>query len=255
VRAFAVREQPPFVWIWLGEPGAAALRPPPRTPWFADAGWASTGETLRVEANYMLLHEHYLDLTNVFVMHPEAVPPGIEVLPPLDEVEVSEMSVSYARALPSARLADWEAEATGLSRDAECARREHGTFVSPALHVQRYAMDAEDGRAYENLRIQGFTPESPTATHVFLQIARNYATDRGVVADHLRAMFHEMAVRDAAVLEIVQRRLGEDLEPRRDINVKADRAAVRARRVAQAMVDEEAGRAAVSPIPFAAAGG
>ena len=30
--------------------------------------------------------------------------------------------------------------------------------------------------------------------------------------------------------------------PRRDINVKADRAAVRARRVAQSMVDEEAGR-------------
>src|SRR5271156_2624107 len=31
-----------------------------------------------------------LDLTDVFVMHPEAVPPDIEVLPPLDEVEVSE---------------------------------------------------------------------------------------------------------------------------------------------------------------------
>ena len=26
-------------------------------------GWASTGEMLRVEANYLLLHEHYLDLT------------------------------------------------------------------------------------------------------------------------------------------------------------------------------------------------
>ena len=34
---------------------------------------------------------------------------------------------------------------------------------------------------------------------------------------------------------------GPDLEPRRDINVTADRAAVRARRVAQAMVAEEAG--------------
>ena len=26
VRTYAVHEQPPFVWIWLGEPGAAALR-------------------------------------------------------------------------------------------------------------------------------------------------------------------------------------------------------------------------------------
>jgi vanillate O-demethylase monooxygenase subunit len=243
VRTFTVQEQPPFVWIWLGEPGAAALRRPPKTPWFDDPEWASTSETLRVDANYMLLHEHYLDLTNVFVMHPEAVPPGIETLPPLDEVEVSEMSVTYSRSLPIARLADWEAEATGLPRDTECARREEGTFVSPALHVQRYTIEAEGSPLFELLRVQGFTPETLTTTHVFLQIARNYATDRTVVADLLRSMFHEWAVRDAPVLETVQRRLGEELEPRRDINVKADRAAVRARRVAQEMVDEEAGRA------------
>jgi phenylpropionate dioxygenase-like ring-hydroxylating dioxygenase large terminal subunit len=248
VRTFAIHEEPPFVWIWLGQPGAAALRPPPRTPWFSDPQWASTGETFRVQANYMLCHEHYLDLTNVFVMHPEAVPPGIETLPQLDEVEVSEMSVAYSRVLPPARLADWEAEATGLARDVEYARREQGTFVSPALHVQRYAIDAEDGRAHEIVRIQGFTPEGPDATHVFLQMARNYATDRAVVADHLRAMFHEWAVRDTAVLEMVQQRLRYDGEPRRDINVKADRAAVRARRVAQTMVQEEAGRPAPRPV-------
>jgi vanillate O-demethylase monooxygenase subunit len=207
---------------------------------------------LHVDANYMLLHEHYLDLTNVFVMHPEAVPPGLEALPPLDEVEVSERSVSYARVLPAARLADWEAEATGLSRETAYSRREHGTFVSPALHVQSYAIDAEDGRSYEQLRIQGFTPETAGTSHVFLQIARNYATDRAVVGDHLRAVFHEMAARDVVVLETVQRRLGEDGVARRDINVKADRAAVRARRVAQVMVDEETGRVAAPAAATAA---
>ena len=253
VRTFSVHEEAPFVWIWLGDPGAAALRRPPRTPWFGDPRWASTGDTLSVQANYMLLHEHYLDLTNVFVMHPEAVPPGIDVLPALDEVEVSEMSVSYSRALPPARLADWEAEATGLSRETEFARREHGTFVSPALHVQSYAIDAGGGHSYEHVRVQGFTPESPTATHVFLRIARNYATDRSVVADHLRGMFHAMATRDVEVLETVQRRLAEAGEPRRDINVKADRAAVRARRVAEAMVAEEKGSAARRATPATAA--
>jgi vanillate O-demethylase monooxygenase subunit len=239
VRTFAVHEQAPFVWIWLGEPGAAALRRPPRTPWFEDARWASTGETLRTGANYMLLHEHYLDLSYVFVMHPELVPPGIAALPPLDEVEVSEMSVAYTRVLPALRLADWEAETTGLPRDTECSRHEQGTFVSPALHVQRWTIDAEGHKPFELLRVQGFTPESATTTHVFLQIVRNYATDRSVVGDHLRAMFHEWVMRDTRVLETVQRRLGEEVEPRRDLNVKADRAAVRARRVAQAMVEEE----------------
>jgi vanillate O-demethylase monooxygenase subunit len=244
VRTFPVHEQPPFVWIWLGEPGAAALRQPPRTPWFEDPAWASTGTTLHVNANYMLLHEHYLDLTNVFVMHPEVVPPGIETLPELDEVEVSEMSVAYSRVLPTARLADWEAEATGLPRDTECSRREQGTFVTPALHVQRYTIEPDRQTIFEVLRVQGFTPESDGTTHHFLQMARNFATDREVVAEHLQSMFNEWAARDAIVLERLQRGMADESAPRRDVNVKADRAAVRARRVALSLVEEEAGRPA-----------
>jgi vanillate O-demethylase monooxygenase subunit len=253
VRTYPVCEDSPFVWIWLGEPGAADLRPPPRTPWFTDPEWANTGETLRVEANYMLLHEHYLDLTNIYAMHPELVPPGLEALPPLDEVDVSEMSVSYRRVAPPAPLTEWEAKTTGLPPGGTYARREQGTFVSPALHVQRYSIDVENGRAQEMLRIHGFTPESPTATHVFLRLVRNFGTASDDIADQIRAVFHQTAKRDIAVLETVQRQLGEDLEPRRDINVKADRAAIRARRVAQAMVRDEAGRAGLRPILAAAA--
>ncbi|HWF69917.1 MAG TPA: Rieske 2Fe-2S domain-containing protein [Mycobacterium sp.] len=249
VRTYPVHEQSPFVWIWLGDPGVAALRPPPRVPWYADGtAWASTHEVLHIEANYLLLHEHYLDLTDVFVTHPEVVPPDIEVLPQLDEVEVSERSVSYFRELPSSRLAPWEAEITGLPVDTAGIRREEATFVSPALHVQHYVIAPKDGKGHELLRIQGFTPESPTATHVFLQMARNFATDNARVGEFLRTMFHEWAMRDSVVLETIQRRLGEETVPRRDINVKADRAAVRARRIAMEMVDEETGRFALSRI-------
>ncbi len=252
VRTYPVIERAPFVWIWLGQPGAAALRTPPATPWLVEPGWASQGEMLHVEANYLLLHEHYLDLTNVYAMHAANMPPGIDRLPSLDEVEVSEMSVSYTRALPPAPLADWEAEATGLPHGPEYHRREQGFFVSPALHVQKWAIDTDAG-AFEQLRIHGFTPESPTMTHVFLRIAHNYQTDRALVSAHLRHFFLDMTRRDAALLEVVQRQLAEDGEPRRGINVKADRAGLRARRVAQAMVAEESGRPALRAV--ATAGG
>ncbi|TSE00428.1 Rieske 2Fe-2S domain-containing protein [Skermania sp. ID1734] len=242
VRTYPIFEKAPFVWIWLGEPGAAALRPPPRVPWYGDGtGWASTDEVLKVGANYLLLQEHYLDLTDVFVMHPEVVPPDIDVLPALDEVEVSERSVSYSRSMPPSRLAPWEADVTGLPEDTLATRREEGRFVTPALHVQHYSIDLDDGSAHELLRIQGFTPETPDSTHVFLQMARTYAKDDERVADFLRTMFHDWALRDSVVLEAIQSRLGDRGEPRRDINVKADRAAVRARRIAMDMVDDESG--------------
>jgi vanillate O-demethylase monooxygenase subunit len=244
VRTFSVIEQSPFIWIWLGDPGSARLRKPPDTPWFTEEDWACAGETLYVKANYMLLQEHYLDLTNVFAMHSQHVPPGMRRLPSLGEVEVSELSVSYSRAIPPAPLADWEAEATGLPRNREYNRREQGTFVSPALHVQRWTIEAENGPR-EQVRIHGFTPETPTTTHVFLQVARNYAVGQEIVGEYLRRMFRDMDERDAAVLETIQHRLVDD-GARRDINVKADRAAVRARRVVEAMIAEETGRA---PVP------
>ncbi|MGE4428757.1 MAG: aromatic ring-hydroxylating dioxygenase subunit alpha, partial [Solirubrobacteraceae bacterium] len=54
-------------------------------------------------------------------------------------------------------------------------------------------------------------------------------------------VFHAMADRDTAVLETMQRCLDEDETPRRYVNVKADRAAVRARRIVQSMIEEERG--------------
>ena len=243
VAAYPVVETAPFIWIWLGEPRAAALRPPPRVPWYLDgSGWTSTTEVLRVEANYLLLHEHYLDLTDVFVTHPEVVPPDIRQLPPLNEVEISERSVAYTRSTPPSRLAPWESAITGLPEESVATRREEGTFVSPALHTQHYAIELEDGQSYGLLRIHGFTPETPGSTHVFLQMARNYAGAEDSVTEYLRIMFHEWAVRDAAILEAIQRRLDEPGARRRDINVKADRAAIRARRIAMDMVDDETSR-------------
>jgi len=47
---------------------------------------------------------------------------------------------------------------------------------------------------------------------------------------------------------VVNMGLGEATSSRRDINVKADRAAVRARRIALEMVDEESGRFALQTI-------
>jgi nitrite reductase/ring-hydroxylating ferredoxin subunit len=241
VRTFAIHEHSPFVWIWLGEPDLAALHPLP-SPWQgSEEEWALIGANLRVEANFLLLHDHYLDLTNMFAMYPQIAPPGIDVLPPLDEVEVSEMAVRYTRVFSAAPPAEWETRITGLDTDTLCKRSEKGIFVSPALHIQRYAIGTEGSSAYQLTRVQGFTPESPTATHVFLQIARDFGTDSGAVDDHLRSIFVQPSERDAAVLEIVHELV--DAEPtRRNVNVKADRAAVRARRVIKEMVDKESGR-------------
>lgn len=241
VRAFPVVERGPFLWIWTGTPGGERLRTPPATPWLQGDGWSSVGERRTVAADLPLLHEHYLDLTNVFAMHPEMVPPGIEALPPLEEVEVSEVSVSYTRELPKAPLAPWEAQVCGLDSAASFGRTETGTFVTPGLHKQTYTITGPDGPELELVRSHGFTPERDGATHVFLQISWRGPAVSSDAGEALAAVFHEMADRDIAVLETMQRCLDEDPTPRRYFNVKADRAALRARRILTSMVEDEQG--------------
>ena len=242
VRAFPVHVSGPFVWVWMGTPGSARLRPPAATPELTSEGnWSSTGERRNVAAGFLLLHEHYLDLTNVFEMHAEMVPPGIEALPPLEEVEISEVSVSYARELPKAPLAPWESAVSGLDSAEAFSRRETGTFVTPGLHRQTYTIGGAEGPLLELARLHGFTPETERTTHVFLQLAWRGTAVAADAGPRLAEVFHGMADRDSAVLETVQRCLDEDESPRRYVNVKADRAAVRARRIVQSMIEEERG--------------
>jgi phenylpropionate dioxygenase-like ring-hydroxylating dioxygenase large terminal subunit len=248
VQAFPVVERAPFVWIWLGDPLAASLRNPPSLPWQTGSDWVASLEVSHVDANFLLLHEHYLDLTHMFVVHPETIPPGITDLPPMEDVEVSETSVSYYRDLPPAPLAEWERQATRLAADGRYRRSEQGRFVSPALHAGRYTIHGDDGSTYDHLRTQAFTPETPTSTHVFLQVARNYSPERGVLSGFLHAMFSRMAVRDRQILEVIeaQRRNAEALGAR-EVNVIADRAATRARKIVHGMVADEMGRALTRP--------
>jgi phenylpropionate dioxygenase-like ring-hydroxylating dioxygenase large terminal subunit len=246
VRAFPVMEDAPFVWIWLGPPTAASRSRPPHTPWIRDAAWSTLASAWRVEANYLMVHEHYLDFSYAPVVHAGDIPPGIDRLPPFNDVEVTETTVSYTRLFPEVPLADWEAEATGLDRSRAYIRRESGTFASPAMHCQQWEIEAHGGDVYTTIRTHAITPETPTSSHVFMQLSRNYATERGDVTTGLRSFSDEVASRDKSILEMAAAHVGYD-GWRSGVEFQADAAVLRARRIVAVMLDKEAGRAAIRP--------
>jgi phenylpropionate dioxygenase-like ring-hydroxylating dioxygenase large terminal subunit len=245
VRSFPIVEEPPFVWIWLGPPAAAAGSRPPRTPWLHEAGWTTFSDAWRVEANYLMVHEHYLDFSYAPVVYREEVPPGMERLPAFNEIEVTETTVSYTRLLPDAPLAQWEADATGLDLAGAYTRRETGTFASPAMHIQRWELEA-DGTKYSNIRTHAITPETGTATHVFMYASYNYAADNEPVAATLQSLVATLVDRDTAILERVAAHTGYD-GWRSGVEFQADTAAIRARHIVAVMLAKEAGRAALRP--------
>jgi phenylpropionate dioxygenase-like ring-hydroxylating dioxygenase large terminal subunit len=238
VPVFPVCEEPPFVWIWLGPPGASSISQPPTVPWVSDPRWETFTSSWTVSANYLMAHEHYLDFSYAPIVHAGDIPEQIRVMPAFSEVEVTETTVSYTRMLPSAPLTDWEADATGLNRSLSYKRRETGTFASPALHLQQWDVETPSGRIYSTTRAHGITPVTDTSTHVFMAGSRNYAPDRPEVTDRLRVFLAEVARRDTAVLEVASRHSGYD-RWRSGAEFQADAAVMRARRIVAATLASE----------------
>jgi phenylpropionate dioxygenase-like ring-hydroxylating dioxygenase large terminal subunit len=237
-RSFPVRDEPPFVWIWLGHPATSTLSDPPALPWLADSGWDTFGETMQVDANYLLLHENALDLTHFPHVHPEYSPaPYLAVPPPLD-IAVSETSVSYQREFPPSRLVDWQVQTTGLAHDGDYAQRESGEFVSPGLHLDRMHIMA--GRSYDKILTRAFTPVTARSTAVYWQVSRNYLAGQPDISERLRAVHRATLLADKRLLEAIQAR-ADRFGAGEEFNVSADAAALRAQRIIEDMIAAERG--------------
>jgi phenylpropionate dioxygenase-like ring-hydroxylating dioxygenase large terminal subunit len=237
-RSFPVRDEPPFVWIWLGHPATSTLSDPPALPWLADSGWDTFGGTMQVDANYLLLHENALDLTHFPHVHPEHSPTPYLAVPPPLEIAVSETSVSYHREFPPSRLVDWQAQTTGLARDRDYAQRESGEFVSPGLHLDRMHIVAD--RSYDKILTRAFTPVTARSTAVFWQVSRNYLAGQPDISQRLRAVHRATLLADKRLLEAIQAR-ADRFGAGEEFNVSADAAALRAQRIIEDMIAAERG--------------
>ncbi|MBB3606027.1 phenylpropionate dioxygenase-like ring-hydroxylating dioxygenase large terminal subunit [Mycolicibacterium sp. BK556] len=232
-------ELPPFVWIWLGAPRAAASILPPTLPWLAEPEWESFTSSWVVDANYLMVHEHYLDFSYAPIVHAGDIPDEIQTMPPFSDVEVTETTVSYTRTLPDAVLTGWEAEATGLDGGVLYQRHEMGTFASPALHLQRWDIDIADGNPLSTTRIHGITPRTATSTNVFMISSRNYRLGQPTVTDRLTRFLEGVARRDNSILEMASNHSGYD-RWQAGVEFQADAAVLRARGIVATMMANQA---------------
>jgi vanillate O-demethylase monooxygenase subunit len=239
VRAFPVREEPPFIWVWPGDPRRSLLSPLPELPSLSNDDWRSSGTWVRARAHYMLLLEHYVDVTHIPEVHRDETPPGLDEMPPLEQVAVTETSVSYTRTLPPAPLADWEGEVTGLP-NRPYHRTHHGTLYAPSVIAETWEITGPGDEFYTVARVNAVTPETATTTHLFFRIGRNFALEYEPVGRHLHAVMEQVMRGDVELLETLQERVGYE-GVASGVNISADAGALHVRRIVEAMLASEAG--------------
>jgi phenylpropionate dioxygenase-like ring-hydroxylating dioxygenase large terminal subunit len=244
VRAFPVRDDDSFVWVWAGEPGLAQLRTPPDTRVLRDPAWTTFGGFLETEAGIGLLLDNFCDITHVAQIDREIAPPALSAgpTPPL-QVEVTETSVRFSRRFPAARLAPWHAQVLQLPETAAHEQVETGEFVSPGYWVDRWtvALDGQDSASAGPTFVfsHALAPVSSARTRHVWRVSRNFGS--GAAADGvLRPLFEAYYARVGAVLEQMQHILDTE-GARAEVNVAADAAVSHVRRILQRMVADELG--------------
>ncbi len=246
VRAFPVIESPPFVWVYLGDPGASErVPPPPALDWIGDSAFALIQGRMDIAANYMLLKENVLDLTHFGYVHATTFKITDWVDPP--RATGDDETAGYHQSFSASPLPPVFAEPMGLKPETPYDRENFGHFVSPALQVAAVDLQdpdrAEPGTVAGRFRVaHATTPIDPTHMHYFWVAGRDYGTSAAEMAA-LEALTKVGFAEDEAMIEAVQAVMTRDPRGARapEVSVRADAPGVRARRVLQRWMARETG--------------
>lgn len=241
VRAFPVIEQPPYVWVYLGDPEKLdEVPPPPALEWTRDPSFARVNGRMDVRANYMLLKENVLDLTHFGYVHATTFKITDWVDPPTFSTEGE--TTSYRQVFTRSPLPPVFAQPMGLQPGTPYDRDNYGSFLSPAL--QRAAVDLKDpltGAVTGRFRVaHATTPIDSKSMHYFWIAARDFGTSPDEMGE-LEALTKIGFAEDETVIEAIQ--ATADRDPRGtgapEISVKMDTAGIQARRIVERWMARE----------------
>jgi phenylpropionate dioxygenase-like ring-hydroxylating dioxygenase large terminal subunit len=249
LRPFPVIEQDGLVWVWPGDPDRVAETRPPHSVEIGSGEWSSvSGPPLLVPANYRLLIENLLDITHFYPLHDGNVG---DVESSRIPVEITEPVIDGNRAVRTYRsvnnyrqpafLADW------FGYDVVDRVHSHA-LLSPGLtRVEMVAappgkLGTEADRGY--VLYHTHTPIDATS-HVWRWCISSRTEHRSPVhptmtlAEEMASNFPEVAAQDLWALERQQEMFSLPDDGYEEVNVRADRAVLLARKMLSAMEDAE----------------
>ena len=235
-RSYPVVEQMQFVWIWMGDPAKAD---PALVPTYEQMGCnGSNGGRwqfepyfmMEIKANYSLLFENLLDTSHISFLHIGGIDGGNMATAPYT-VSVEGMTVTLERNLARDVAVPGTAKLFSMPVGQVFSRRLRSQSFLPNLHLisNTIGFPDEPARAANlRLNIMPITPASRNYLYQFVVIATSYAVN---VTQDMKDQLWSVFAQDRDALDAIQAgydELGPDM---REVSVKADAAAVSARRL------------------------
>ncbi len=245
--AYPLLERGPWVWIWPGEPSAAAedLLPPLDQLGLGDPAFEFCVNAYRqVAGRYMLLHDNLLDLSHLEYLHASGI--GSEGAARVDERRTQgETWVRSERRQTESPCPPFFHVIFNYSGAVD---RSFGmTCHVPGLHAgfddfTRARSDPDrPGEILGRIRVyHAITPGRRRETHYFFAAARDFARDNEALTQAMCAATDQTLAEDIAATEGIERLLRDLPSPPREVLLRADATCVQGRRIFEALMRREA---------------
>lgn len=247
VAAYPLVEQWRWLWIWMGDP---ALADPAKIPdhdeiRLTTPGWlAIPALTNTLHGRAQLLHENLTDISHLSYLHAGTIGTDSVAKTP---VEITEQD-GYLRGLrwiPNEKLTGFFKEALGTEGPLD--REVLIDFYPPGLHVARekFIKPGTDEVVAQYRVHHAVTPATATSTNYLVAWSRTYARDNQEITDQVNAVFGAIIDQDVEAVEAVERMIGDQQRPR-EVLVRADTHAIRARKLMKSLFAAEAQQSTVT---------
>jgi len=246
VRCYPVVERYSAVWIWMGDPPLADPETIPDFSFNDPATWAVGTGTLVVDAPYELEIDNILDLSHIEFMHPLFASEAVRRAK-VESRQEGDVVWSRRFMTDDSDVPDFLRQAFQVP-EGPMDRWLDVRWTAPA-HMALWAGGAASGRPSSqgviNPSTHCFTPERAGRSLYFYAVSYPltmgpHAADLARVSvEAVRAPFE---LEDKPVVEAVAARMaGQALFDLKPVLLTGDAAAVRARRILQALIDKETG--------------
>ena len=246
VRSYALIEQGPLVWIWMGPKGEADPARLPAQPWMNDPAWPATHGKMHLRGNYVSLHENLMDLTHLSYLHAGSFGTPDYAAAPF-EVTIKEREFLLRRDVVPTRLPAIWGKPTGLGDSPTAARIAQSRFVAPALHEVQVTfyestLPAESRPEFMVRTAPLVTPETNGSVHYFILHGRNFAHEDQEIGPFMHKSLFVAFQEDVDGLQKVEEFLTEADADFFEVSVISDRASIAMRRYLKARAEEEKGK-------------
>lgn len=241
--AFPLLERRPCVWIWPGDPARAdpALIPDVTPIGLDGEQWQKDlVAPYRLAARAQLLIENLFDQAHIEAVHPTTLGAGPDEIS--IEIAQDERRLAVIRTLPPMAVDERTRGVFDGAGDYVTARLRVellGAALVNSVGSQTFASDA-DGEPKQLLGEMNFihavTPETPTSTHYFTALTRNFALGDEMLSAVLLDRNERVVAEDMAILEAIEQRIDVLGDVQREVNLASDAGAILARRRIAALI-------------------